>query len=385
MEIPKNFELNPADPFQGLGGPAVPPVPTMPPVGAPAGGLDWSAQTAAKPESTSVIGVRQNIQKKVHVVGYIAPKFNYLSPKEDPKEAKALFTKKIADLVAKAGGDKLGSVVEKKYENGALIEVGRQLPITDQFSMKLFRSLMPDEYIMLKNRGDYEVRMAEKTAEFYVLKNTEEDSDIALRMSEDLRTKAAVVKNDICVIRPQKLGQLMLVSDIPMLYVFDPAGKERKGFLSVLVKESKKEGGQPKASIKIQLINAESSRVSTPGDLGIPYAVNKSYKGDPVAKINSILNEAKYKEFDATTDPTKLARLKQLPKKAEGETVSPSKKEEIAYQLQQAKWEALGITPEMLAELRSAKTTSKSIVSIAQIEEMFRDSVNTYKRITSLS
>ena len=317
-------------------------------------------------------------KKYVSITGYIADKRNYLSKTINAKEAKKLYDEKYKELKAKSATDPSAlkyKVVDEDKTTGKLTENGQVADLKDAFSMAAFKAILPEKYAELKEKGTYTIKMTEKSAAYYVITN--KYAEVAAQANDDdrvrdsLGSKVSVISDSgaVAIIKPKDLCELLINVHVPLLNVnkITENGPVRVGSLTPVLKKKEKDG-KVKQTLKTDLFRTDMTRVSTPGDLRLAYAINKNYKGDKVTPAE-ILNEKTFKEIFPAANLADLRTLKKLPKATGDE--SPSKQEEIPYEDQVQAWTTLGITKEMLDSLRSKKSQNKSTVTIAEIEAEF--------------
>lgn len=353
-----------------------------------AGGADlqWSGDAPVFEDATS-----KNLND-YKVTGFIAGKYNYLSPSHRRKEGEELYKNVYAEAIAQ--GRKTYEVM-KENEEGQLESTGKEETLGEGFSLKALLALDPDAYYQIK-KGAYRVTTPERDPEFLIITNFNQLEKAKADPEAELDTTGqyvedyveAISKNKaVNIIRPRDLVQIAFETQTERVDIvnFDHTSNtsyQRLGWLvpyAVLNTNS----GVPKLNFRSKFYTSERVKVTKLGDfLELPRAFNRSYRGERPSDIVSIENEEFLKNTLPHVDINELTILKTSANLPEG--VKLRQNEEIPYEEQEALWKKLGVEPAMLKAIRtsSSATTSVSNKDIKDIFEKGLRAFRTFKKAT---
>lgn len=332
------------------------------------------------------------LAKEIEVIGYISEKKNLLSKANDPKtieqECQTLFNKFKAEGRPLDGDGFYIFDGKKKNKDGVIEPNGKKVKLTEK-TKTISALLAVDEgaYNRVVEKQVYKVKLNELQPKYIILRNKEvkarfERGDMTEAFSYSsaaltLSGMKAIFNEEksICIIDPVSLTKAQLSAGNRYLSVLNRENK-KVGNISPSI-STKTQSNKPKTVYTSIVTDNLTNTVKTIGYLHVPGFAHRSYEGQAV-NPEKVLNEAEFKEYFPT------ASIKDLRIQA----INPQTKGEKFAQKQEIEWKklapiagALGVTEEMIKQLRGKKASSKTkSLSAADIEEKFKDAFAYYQQ-----
>lgn len=343
----------------------------------------------------------EGISKTTKVIGYIAEKKNSLTEYYDVDAVKEATKKAFEAMVAEGKSpltSKTGSYFEltaKKFENGAYESTTKTVKLSEKGSG--IRSLMAYDtkaYEELTNKGIYKVNLNEAKAKYYIIKDSEieealksNDSSALMRNIRltDIKNAGAISAETSAsfIISDVSLISLLLATETFGLDVVNRKGKV-VGLLTASRKNVKK-NDIPQTVNVIQVFNSKSTvEKGGIGYLGdVPYLVNRNYTGAVPTNVTAISNEKTFKELFPNSDPKRIG-IYVKPTKMDGK-VTFADTQNIAWKELEATAKQLGVTEQMITDLRGKKKSKESTMTIAQGQRIFTRMLEDFRKKNSES